>query len=126
MPRLENLGKLVNLDLTGNPLSVGFSELEPVKTLQVIDLARTGLDMNLPQFYQFVMTPLKKLPKLSHVSFAENPIEVAIIKFRLLVISELSKLKFVDWSPVSRDEQKEAGRVEHSVLLAFPSSQVFL
>lgn len=107
VPKIRNLQKLVNLDLSGNPLSIGFEELETVKSLQVLDLARTGLDMSIQQFYQFILTPLKKLPKLTHVSFAENPVEVSIIKFRLFVISELPKLKYVDWMPITKEERAE-------------------
>ncbi len=112
VPKMSNLQKLVNLDLTGNPLSVGFEELESLKSLQVLDLARTGLDITIQQLFQFVLTPLKKLPKLTFVSFAENPVEVAIIKFRLFVVSELPKLKYLDWQAVTKEEKAECVKQE--------------
>jgi serine/threonine protein kinase len=112
VPKMSNLQKLVNLDLSGNPLSVGFEELENLKSLQVLDLARTGLDITIQQLFQFVVTPLKKLPKLAFVSFAENPVEVAIIKFRLFIISELPKLKYMDWQAVGKDERSECVKQE--------------
>ncbi len=42
---------------------------------------------------QFVLAPLKKLPKLTHVSFADNAIETTIPKFRLLIVQELPRIK---------------------------------
>jgi hypothetical protein len=39
-------------------------------------MATKGLDVSIAQFYQFLLNPFKKLPKLTHISFAENPIEV--------------------------------------------------
>ncbi len=118
----------INVDLSGNPLSIGCEEFESVKSLQVIDLARTGiclswhcfffffltfllfavgLDISVSQFYQFLLNPLKKLPKLTHISFAENPVEVSIIKFRLFVVLELSKLKYLDWCAVTKGLMKQ-------------------
>lgn len=112
VPRLRALQKLVNLDLSGNPLAVGFEEVETLRSLQVLDLGRCKLDVNLQQFYTYFLQPLKKLPKLTHLSFADNPMERTIPKFRLLVISELPKLKYLDWTVVTKEERVEAAKLE--------------
>ena len=81
--------------------------------MQVVDLSRCGMDMSIEQFYQFVLSPMKKMPKLTHVSFAENAVETSIMKFRLFVISELPKLKYMDWQAVTKEDRNECSKHEH-------------
>jgi hypothetical protein len=50
-----------------------------------------------------IIMPLKKLPKLSHISFADNPVAATLPFFRLFVVNELPKLQFIDWEPITKD-----------------------
>ncbi len=95
---MDDLKRLEHLNLYANRLSwAAFGELAKLKMLRVLDLGRCQLDLPIEQFFTFVLTPIKKLPKLEYLSFLENPVEVKIFSFRLLVINELPKLRYLDW-----------------------------
>ena len=112
LPDFQDLKTLININLSGNRITRGFSELAHLKSLKVIDLGRNSIDFSLQQFYNFILKPLQKLPKLEYVSFQENPVEVKIVKCRFLCICDLPKIKYYDWKLITKEERTLAKKYD--------------
>eukprot|EP01088_Endostelium_zonatum_P000750 TRINITY_DN1099_c0_g1_i1.p1 TRINITY_DN1099_c0_g1~~TRINITY_DN1099_c0_g1_i1.p1 ORF type:complete len:848 (+),score=201.99 TRINITY_DN1099_c0_g1_i1:188-2731(+) len=107
---MSDLKHLVNLNLSGNRLTTGFNQLLKLKSVQVIDLSNNRIDFPIAQFYKSILKDLMKLPKLEYLTFLGNPCETKIEEFRLFVIAEMPKLKYLDWVVISKDERDLARR----------------
>ncbi|KAH3761172.1 hypothetical protein Pelo_6998 [Pelomyxa schiedti] len=105
---MSSLSKLVNIDLSYNRISGGFEELAKLKNLRVLDLSHNKISMSLPQFYTQVMVHLRNIPRLEYLSFEGNPVENEIRFFQQYILSELPKLRFFNWAPVSKQEVDKA------------------
>lgn len=140
VPDVGSLKSLVNLDLSGNTIDRmytiyrnyvhslsenlwiahlfnstflgGFGELQNLKALRVLDLGRNNIDLSLSQVYHSILVYLKRLPKLEYLGFEENPFTWGDDKYRLFVIAELPRLKYLDWREVTKEEREEAGKLE--------------
>jgi Leucine-rich repeat (LRR) protein len=70
----------------------GFSELSKLsKTLKVLDLGNNSIDLEINEFYNEILLPIKKLTKLEILSFDGNPVEEKIKFFKFFIINELPK-----------------------------------
>jgi Leucine-rich repeat (LRR) protein len=81
----------------------GFQELSKVKTLKVIDLSNNQIALPIHEFYNYIVVPLKKLPKLEYLAFVGNPAEESIKEFKLFVINDLTKLRYMDWEMITKE-----------------------
>ena len=48
---------------------------------------------------------LKGLPKLEYVAFEGNPVEETIPMFKYYIANELPKVKYLDWTQISKDDR---------------------
>eukprot|EP01091_Cochliopodium_minus_P016685 TRINITY_DN6320_c1_g1_i1.p1 TRINITY_DN6320_c1_g1~~TRINITY_DN6320_c1_g1_i1.p1 ORF type:complete len:1790 (-),score=679.77 TRINITY_DN6320_c1_g1_i1:91-5460(-) len=112
LPDFQDLKTLININLSGNRITRGFSELANLKALRVIDLGRNSIDFSLQQFFNFIIKPLQKLTKLEYVSFQDNPVEVKIIKCKFLCINDLPKIKYYDWKLITKEERTLAKKYD--------------
>ncbi|KAL6041525.1 U2 small nuclear ribonucleoprotein A', partial [Balamuthia mandrillaris] len=112
MSDMYDLKSLVELNLSGNNISAGFSELSKLKALRVLDLSDNNIQFNLRSLHRNIIQPLKTLPKLQVVRFfPNNPFTVRIPHYRLFVISELPKLQILDDKEITKEEKAEAEKL---------------
>mmetsp|Transcript_8249 Transcript_8249/g.20774 ORF Transcript_8249/g.20774 Transcript_8249/m.20774 type:complete len:1970 (-) Transcript_8249:116-6025(-) len=112
IPSMNDLRKLVNLDLSGNQITSGFEQIRKVaKTLRVIDLSRNAINMSLGEFSTYVMDPLKACAKLEYLSLSENEVAATIPRFRLFLVHSLPKIKYINWDVVSSKERTQAEKL---------------
>jgi hypothetical protein len=74
-------------------------------------MARNNLSFSLSQLYHYLLIFLKRLPKLEYLSLEENPV-TREKEYRLFVIAELPKLKFLDWKEISKEERAAAEKID--------------
>lgn len=131
IPAIENLGATLNqfdtIDFTNNDIRKldGFPLLPKLKTLYLANnqIARVAenLEQYIPNLDTLMMNnnafqeltdidPLRTLPKLTHVSFARNPIAMKK-EYRLYVIHMLPHLRTLDCNRVTQKEREEARKI---------------
>ncbi|CAF2918386.1 unnamed protein product [Rotaria sp. Silwood2] len=129
IPVIENLGATLNqfdtIDFTNNDLRKldGFPFLPKLKTLYLANNHIARIAENLQEYIANLDTlmlnnnmlqelsdidPLATLPKLTHVSFARNPIAMKK-DYRLYVIHALPNLRTLDYNRITQKE-REASR----------------
>jgi len=122
LENLEKFGNLTSLVVDNNKLvsEQSFPNLEKLKTLSVNNNNITDLKL-------FLDNLSDKFPQLTYLSMIKNPACPNEItgkdsddyqRYRLYVLYRLKNLRFLDSSPVSGDEKKEAQRVGY---LSLPS-----
>jgi hypothetical protein len=111
LPDMSDLKKLVYLDLSQNRILTGWNELEKLQSLRVLDLGDCRIDLSINEFHNFILQPLRKLPKLEYLNFAGNSICRNIPHFKFFVIVELPKLKYLDWDEISKEDRSVAEKL---------------
>jgi len=125
--KIENIDRFVNLTslvVDNNQLESeqSFPTLEKLKTLSVNNNNITDLRV-------FIDNIKDKFPQLTYMSMIKNPACPNEItgkdsddyqRYRLYVLYRLKDLRFLDSSPVTEDEKREALRVGHLSLPARP------
>lgn len=112
---MEYLHNLVNLNLSDNLISGGFSELGKLKALQVLNLSYNNIALTFNKFHHKILRHLQSLPKLRYLYFNGNPVQQSIFKYRFFVISQLPKLHFLDGDPVTKEERKKAKKLDEKL-----------
>jgi hypothetical protein len=72
----------------------------------VIDLSNNEISLPIHEFYNYVIVPLKKLTKLEFLALIGNPIQESIKEFKLFVINDLTRLKYIDWEVITKEVQQ--------------------
>ncbi|CAF0998538.1 unnamed protein product [Adineta ricciae] len=134
IPVVENLGATLNqfdtIDFTNNDIRKldGFPFLPKIKTLYFANNRIARIAENLQEYIPNLDTlmllnntlqeltdidPLATIPKLTHVSFARNPI--AMLKdYRLYVIHKLPNLRTLDFNRITQKEREAARKLYKS------------
>ncbi|CAF3554211.1 unnamed protein product [Rotaria sordida] len=134
IPVIENLGATLNqfdtIDFTNNDLRKldGFPFLPKLKTLYLANNHIARIADNLQEYIANLDTlmlnnnmlqelsdidPLATLPKLTHVSFARNPIAMKK-DYRLYVIYMLPNLRTLDYNRITQKEREAARKLYKS------------
>lgn len=124
MENIDRFANLTSLIVDNNQLQSeqSFPYLEKLKTLSVNNNNITDLKM-------FIDNIKDKFPQLTYMSMIKNPACPNEItgkdsddyqRYRLYVLYRLKNLRFLDSSPVTEEEKREANRVGHLSLPARP------
>ncbi|KAK2080483.1 hypothetical protein QBZ16_000336 [Prototheca wickerhamii] len=140
---IENLGATENqfdsIDLSDNAIArlEGFPKLLRLKVLHLnnnrVNKIGRNLEASLPNLEWLMLTnnrlstladldPLRTLPKLKYLSLLDNPVTKQK-GYRLYVISQLPKLKMLDFQKVKESERQAAARL-HPAGSKAPASTV--
>jgi len=122
---LEGFTKLRNLVLDNNSLS-SQQDFPVIETLDTLWVNSNKID----DIVIFITQVEKSFPNLTYLSMLKNPAcpnfftgkeQEDYQRYRYYVLYRLPKLKFLDSSPVSAAELKEAARVGHLMVVARPA-----
>jgi len=125
--KIENIDRFVNL----TTLVVDNNQLESDQTFPFLDKLRTLSvnNNNITDLRMFIDNIKDKFPQLTYMSMIKNPACPNEItgrdsddyqRYRLYVLYRLKDLRFLDSSPVTEEEKREALRVGHLSLPARP------
>ena len=74
-------------------------------------------------FPRNVIYPLKKLPKLEYLVLEGNPIELKVTDFRAHILSEIPKLKYYNWTVLTKEVKERKPIISAYITGAFTSTK---
>eukprot|EP01129_Flabellula_baltica_P012514 TRINITY_DN5653_c0_g1_i2.p1 TRINITY_DN5653_c0_g1~~TRINITY_DN5653_c0_g1_i2.p1 ORF type:complete len:1129 (-),score=277.83 TRINITY_DN5653_c0_g1_i2:2146-5511(-) len=104
---LESLLKLQHFELSENDIN-NFSDFHHLRSLRYLDLSSNSIDMQPSQFLEDVIEKINVLPKLTSLSFKDNPVETSIQEFFHFLAYYMENLKTYDGIPITKEVRSKA------------------
>lgn len=77
--------------------------------MRVLDIENLNLRLSIGSFAREILVYLKKLTKFEYFNLDGQP---SIPKFRYFLIYELPRLKYINWSPITKEELTESNELQ--------------